>query len=75
MRAVMALARDIVVLHHGEIIARAIANLDLYYGDAQALADVTLAVPEGEIVCSSSRTSRRRSSSRSTRTSLRTAAS
>ncbi|HKC44538.1 MAG TPA: ABC transporter ATP-binding protein [Burkholderiales bacterium] len=28
----------------------AIAHLDLYYGDAQALADVTLDVPEGEIV-------------------------
>ena len=28
----------------------AIANLDLYYGDAQALAEVTLEVPEGEIV-------------------------
>ena len=28
----------------------AVANLDLYYGDAPALADVTLDVPEGEIV-------------------------
>jgi len=28
----------------------AIKNLDLYYGDAQALADVSLEVPEGQIV-------------------------
>jgi branched-chain amino acid transport system ATP-binding protein len=28
----------------------AVEHLDLYYGDAQALADVTLAVPAGEIV-------------------------
>ena len=28
----------------------AVADLDLYYGDAQALADVTLEVPQGEIV-------------------------
>ena len=80
MRAVMALAQEIVVLHHGEVIARcawrgragpggarvlsrrgnrgmsavepllAVEGLDLYYGDAQALAGVSLEVPAGEIV-------------------------
>ena len=79
MRAVMALAEQVVVLHHGEIIARgtpavdrarprgarvlsrrgraadgglmlAVRDLDLFYGDAQALAGVSLEVPAGELV-------------------------
>jgi branched-chain amino acid transport system ATP-binding protein len=28
----------------------AVTNLDLYYGDAQALSDVSLKVPRGQIV-------------------------
>ena len=78
MRAVMALAQQIVVLHHGEVIAAGCAghdcprptrarmlsrrgnsavtallevrDLDLYYGDAQALDRVSLKVDQGSIV-------------------------
>ncbi len=75
MRAVMALAARVVVLHHGEKICEGypggrgarsggagvlpgrggalileVRDLDLYYGDAQALDKVSLAVEAGSIV-------------------------
>ena len=75
MRAVMALASQILVLHHGAAIAQGvpadvvrdpavihsylgaedmlmlrIENLDVFYGDAQALDGVSLEVEEGAIV-------------------------
>ena len=74
MAAMMRLAQRIVVLHHGEVIARAppprsrrtvawstrisarsscllkLEGIDAFYGDLQALADVSLEVRDGEIV-------------------------